>query len=660
MRVAALVAAALLLAAFPRAVAASSSSVVINEVFYDTPSVDTGNEWIELANVSGELVDLAGWTIQRGGASFEGVFTFPSGAAIPPHSFVLVGESSVPGTQYVATLAFQNGGDATDGIRLVGAIGAVVDVLLYDQPNTNGLPDETGSPGTSFAPDVSEGRSVARVPDGADTNASGADFQSASAPTPGQSNSGAPVPSPSPSPSATVSASPGTGAAASPNTLDGVVVNELLPDPAGSDTAGEFIELWNPTSRAVDLGGAKLDDADGGSTPYTIPSGTVLAPGAYRSFLYRETKIAFNNDGDAGRVLAGDGRVVHALTYGKSPREGAAWARRSDGSAEWTTSPTPGVGNAFMAVPAAGPTASGVSSTSPSPRSRSSSGASPTASPSGVVKGTLAGPVVPLAQVRSLPLGSSVRTEGVISVPPGLLGEGVFYLAGSGLRVFSRGGSPPALALGDRVQVDGVVSSTHNERQVKVEASAVRRLSSGPPPVPSVLATGSVGEDAEGSLVEIHGVVRGVSGNRFLVDDGTGEVRVVVSPRVGWQRPSLRRGNRVTVVGVVSHYDASYRVLPRFLSDIRIEGIEASSPAESAAGSADTGTRFTVPAAGEGEPPVSAGADPAPSPTPAERSVGATSSDLPSGRARSTRALIAVLWSTAGVLGVLRFLRWKV
>lgn len=327
----------LMLAFFVPAHAQGAPAVVINEVLYDAVGSDTGHEWIELYNAVGETVSLRGWHIERAGTQFVSVFTFPDGVTIAPGGFLLVGESAVEGADVSTPLAFQNGGSATDGMRLVNDAGGVVDVLLYDAPNTNGLPDESGNPGMSFAPDVAEGHSLARVPDGADTNASGADFVESADPTPGAANGSSRASPQAPSPALRPAPS-------------GVVVNEALPNPVGNDAEGEFIELFNMTGAVVDLSGAQLDDAEGGSKPYSISDGTTLAGGAYLLFPRSQTGIALNNEGDAARLLAADGSVVHALAYGKVPREGASWARKTDGSADWTMSPTPGALNVFTAL----------------------------------------------------------------------------------------------------------------------------------------------------------------------------------------------------------------------------------------------------------------------------------------------------------------------
>ena len=166
-----------------------AQNVVINEVLYDPEGADAGYEWIELFNAGNQSVDLENWKIQRAGTEFEDVFTFPS-IIIEPDSFLLVGEEFVPDTDITTSLAFQNGGSETDGIRIVSADTLYTDTVLYDSPNTNSLPDDISTPGMFFAPDVANnsGHSLARKHDGEDTNNCELDFFECEEPTPRESN----------------------------------------------------------------------------------------------------------------------------------------------------------------------------------------------------------------------------------------------------------------------------------------------------------------------------------------------------------------------------------------------------------------------------------------------------------------------------------------
>lgn len=176
----------LLAVVFCFAVQAAAAQVVINEVCYDPVGDDTGYEWIELYNAGSQDVDLEGALLMSGGAIFQTVFEIPH-YILRSGRFLLIGESQIPQAVFHTNLAFQNGGALTDGIRYVSPDGSYTDTVLYDAPN-GGLPDDTGTEGTSFAPDVPAGWSLARILDGLDTDACAADFLAEQNPTPGTAN----------------------------------------------------------------------------------------------------------------------------------------------------------------------------------------------------------------------------------------------------------------------------------------------------------------------------------------------------------------------------------------------------------------------------------------------------------------------------------------
>jgi hypothetical protein len=62
-----------------------------------------------------------------------------------------------------------------------------------------------------------------------------------------------------------------------------VLIGEVLYDPGGPDAGREWVELYNPTARVLDLGGYKLGDAalrgSTGEGMFVLPVGARLAPG---------------------------------------------------------------------------------------------------------------------------------------------------------------------------------------------------------------------------------------------------------------------------------------------------------------------------------------------------------------------------------------------
>lgn len=162
-----------------------------------------------------------------------------------------------------------------------------------------------------------------------------------------------------------------------------VVVNEILPNPTGSDGGQEFVELYNDGAAPVALDGWAIQTATSSySTKFTFPSGTTLAAGAYlvvgeadvAGADLRATSLGMGNaggSGDAVRLIHADESVVDTVVYGPdnsdafladggavavpaaAPPEGRSLGRRPDGSDTEDSSvdfrvldvPTPGASN---------------------------------------------------------------------------------------------------------------------------------------------------------------------------------------------------------------------------------------------------------------------------------------------------------------------------
>lgn len=483
-------------------------TIRINEFLPNPTGTDTDAEFVELFNTGAEVVDLSGWKLDdiEGGSS---PYIFPEGT-------VLTAGQIAAYTQAVTNITLNN--DA-DEVRLISPDGAVKSQAIY-----------TGSP--------AEGQSY---------NFTAAGYVLSTTLTPNAANVVTqPVATATPSPE--------------PDTVypTAMRVNEWLPDPEGSDSELEFIELMNTGQVEVDIGGWKVDDAEGSSSPYSIPAGTRVAAGGFISFTSAVTNISLSNSGDTVRLLDPNGAVQSTFTYASS-HEGVSWNRLDDGQAESTTL-TPGAANIITALPEASSSSSSSTTTSRSARA--------TATPRpGQVAGAQAR-VVPLKNVRSQPLGSFITTEGVVSVPPGVLGKTIMYLAGSGMQVYSGKGFP-AVQAGDYVRVTGTLRSAAGELRVGMSAiTDMVKLKEGDEPMPYEVATGKVGEMWEGSLVEVSGGVTESDGASFVIDDGSGPVRVTIRATTGITKPRLVRGTEVTIIGVVAQTSGGYRILPRWQDDV--------------------------------------------------------------------------------------------
>ena len=136
---------------------ASAADLVISEVLYNPQGPDSEKEFIELYNNGETTLTISNWTIETAGTTFSNLLTIPNGETIPAKSHYLIGGSSI-NPDLLASISLQNGGSASDGVRIKDGTGTVVDALLYDNPNSNNLEGE-GEPAES----VTEGKSLART-----------------------------------------------------------------------------------------------------------------------------------------------------------------------------------------------------------------------------------------------------------------------------------------------------------------------------------------------------------------------------------------------------------------------------------------------------------------------------------------------------------------
>lgn len=148
-----------------------TGSVVISEVFYDTPGTDAVEEWVELYNGTSSSVDISGWTL-RDDNGFGATYTIPAGKTIAPGTFFTIAADQVgfralygyDADLYGAIPALNNTGDA---LVLKNASGAVIDAVGWEGGATNGVPAGWGS---ATDPNAPMGSSIVRTNPTTDTN----------------------------------------------------------------------------------------------------------------------------------------------------------------------------------------------------------------------------------------------------------------------------------------------------------------------------------------------------------------------------------------------------------------------------------------------------------------------------------------------------------
>ena len=128
-----------------------------------------------------------------------------------------------------------------------------------------------------------------------------------------------------------------------------VIISEFIPNPTGSDTENEWIELFNQSDQIANLTNWQLDDQEDGSSPFVFPANSLIAPHQFLVLRRPITKISLNNDADQVRLIYPDGSLSTEVSYDGKNEQGFSVAF-DDLSYFWTKIPTPGSANIISAV----------------------------------------------------------------------------------------------------------------------------------------------------------------------------------------------------------------------------------------------------------------------------------------------------------------------
>jgi len=177
--------------------------VLISEVLYDPSGSDTGREWVELYNPTGQVVDLSGWSLGDALADGEygsGRYLFPAGTVISPGSVLVIAQQAVsvtyrPDLEFVVDPSLDDSdvpnmlpagawsgfglalGNSGDKVILRGSAGELVDAVVW---GTGSVPGVVPHPGVSGSD-----HSLERYPVNRDTDDCITDFRDRYPSTPG-------------------------------------------------------------------------------------------------------------------------------------------------------------------------------------------------------------------------------------------------------------------------------------------------------------------------------------------------------------------------------------------------------------------------------------------------------------------------------------------
>ncbi len=321
-----------------------------------------------------------------------------------------------------------------------------------------------------------------------------------------------------------------------------IIINEILPNPIGSDIEGEFIELKNIGMGPVNIYGWIIDDGEGGSSPYRIDENIILDMGELLGIFRGESKIAFNNTSDSARIFNINQDLIDEIYY-SDPTEGHAYALSGTGAWEWTDEPTPGrensINNYFDYYEYADEDIYPIYS--------------------------------PLENISSIGVDEEVLTKGVVAVLPGVLGVRYFYIVeGSrGIQIYSHKKEFPDLKIGDLVNVKGEYGIAYGEERIKISTRENITVLDGEFDIIfEYLTADEIGDEFCGGAVSVEGEIVEKSGSGMLVDDGTGEVEIYIKKYTDIVKKDYSKSDTISIRGILSCSKWGMRLFPRSAEDM--------------------------------------------------------------------------------------------
>ncbi len=324
------------------------------------------------------------------------------------------------------------------------------------------------------------------------------------------------------------------------NEWGNVIISEIMPNPTGDETTGEWIKLFNYENYPVSLADWVLDDKDGGSSPYYIPSDVVIQANSFFVFESGKTGIALNNDGDEARLLDPSGNIVSDVKYDKS-YDGKVFSYDEEtGNWAW--------GDDTHLIPLN----RGIGLNTPLPPLKG---------------GTIEDGSWNLESYE----GEQISIEGYVSAKPGNLGVQVFYLTNGakGIEVYCYKKDFPDLEVGDYISVVGIASDKDGWRLTINGQEDIKIVSYEHPPLAKELTGSDFSKDDLHNLVSIKGEVLEKQGNNLYIYFSEKEARVFINEYTGISLKDIPVGAQIQVIGILDYLNDDFRILPRSQEDLQ-------------------------------------------------------------------------------------------
>ncbi|MFA5099133.1 MAG: lamin tail domain-containing protein [Candidatus Paceibacterota bacterium] len=110
-----------------------------------------------------------------------------------------------------------------------------------------------------------------------------------------------------------------------------VIISEFLPNPAGKDTDGEWVKLFNNSDVAVNLSGWQIKDASGKAFIFSGTNKNIIAGREALILDYKTSKISLNNNGEKIFLYDKNGVLIDKAEYIGTAADGKIYVRAENG-----------------------------------------------------------------------------------------------------------------------------------------------------------------------------------------------------------------------------------------------------------------------------------------------------------------------------------------
>ena len=278
-----------------------------------------------------------------------------------------------------------------------------------------------------------------------------------------------------------------------------IKLSELMPNPAGDDADGEWIELYNGGSKDIDLAGGSMSDASG--KIYNFPKDTTIPVKSYKIFSRKLTGIVLNNDQDAIDLKDGSGKKIDSISYADGA-EGKSYALGKNG---WLwDDPTPGKANSQA-------TETGVN-------------ANENANSSSIKR---VGATI--NEAKNSKSGAVITVSGIVTAAIGEIFKNTFYIQDdTGGIAVAVGSIAPKISRGDFVVIKGKIKtsggekllSTDDEKQITIQSSGNNASA-------WQMNIADIDSQSLGLFIGVSGKVVELNPKGFIIDDGSGSLAIL-------------------------------------------------------------------------------------------------------------------------------------